>query len=688
MARRSISLCRTRRARMRVSASMRCVKLVPAWLGAVAMCLHCHAAAAQQPLSAAQLKQLSLEELMDLEVTSVSRREEPLGGAAAAIAVVTNEDVRRSGATTLPDALRLVPGLHVAQQNSDFWAVSARGFSSINSEKLLVLTDSRSIYTPLYSGVFWDSQDYLLNDIDRIEVIRGPGASLWGSNAVNGVINIQTKHARDTQGAYAEAIAGTEARVIASGRYGGQFAPDGYFRVFGKYDDRDESFSPGSTSDDDWHRGQVGFRADWTSGDQDTLTLQGEFYRGNLGRLSPSIVVIGREGPVGDLRVHVDGGNVLGRWQRTLTEHSEIQLRAYYDRTHRDDPSFEDTLDTVDVDFQHHLQFAGRHDVVWGLNYRYMDNRNEGKGVFALAPQSSRDDLFSAFLQDQIALADTLQLTLGSKFEHNDFSGFEVQPSVRLAWDVTDEHMLWAAVSRAVRAPTRIERDIAVDVSNPAGNPVFRLLGNEDFESEELLAYEIGYRWQALSQLFFDLAVFYNRYEGLASLEFGTPFIDPTDGRTVLSVESQNRNDGDARGFEALVAYTPLMNWRLTASYSYVEIDIHPHGLDINRGRFLEGSTPKHQVGLRSYLDLPAGFQLDAQWRWLSDIQRLPDIVTGDGIDGYSELDLRVAWHAARGLELSIVGQNLLHRRHVEFGTPESRGAIERSVYGRFAWNF
>jgi iron complex outermembrane recepter protein len=634
------------------------------------------------------LKSLSLEELMDVEVTSVSRTEETLGGAAAAVAVVTNEDIRRSGAASIPEALRMVPGVHVARGNSNRWAVSSRGFSSITSEKLLVLSDTRSVYTPLFAGVMWDVQDYLLEDIDRIEVIRGPGAALWGSNAVNGVINITTKSAKDTQGLYLEGGTGTEEHAMAGMRHGGRIGEDGYFRVFAKYLDRDESSHADPGHSDDWRLGHLGFRSDWQQSEDDALTLQGDVYRGNIGQLAPVVTILGREGPQGDLNASVSGGNVLGRWRHTIDAGSDWQFRAYYDRTHRNDPSYVDDLDTIDLDFQHRWVPAQRHELLWGLSYRYTDNRNNGKIIFRVDPQSSRDSLFSGFVQDQYSLRDTLRLTLGTKVEENDFSGFEVQPSVRLAWDVAPAHTAWGSISRAVRVPTRLERDIAVDVTDPAGNPVARLLGSDDFDAEKLVAYEIGYRWQALQSLFVDLALFHNRYDGLASLEFGQPFIDPRDGRTVIPIINENLTEGHSQGLEALLTFAPAPNWRLTASYSYVDLSLDPRGQDLNRGRFLEGATPKHQFGLRSFLDLPAGFQLDAQYRYSSDIESIPDIVTGEGIDAYSELDLRLAWRGWRQIELSLVGQNLLHDQHIEFGTPAARGEIERSVYGKFAWNF
>jgi iron complex outermembrane recepter protein len=640
------------------------------------------------PRSVAELKKLTVEELMSIQVTSVSRTEERLGDAPAAVAVVTSEDIRRSGATSVPEALRNIPGIHVARQSSSAWAISSRGFSSVNSEKLLVLTDTRSLYTPLFSGVFWDVQNYLLQDIDRIEVIRGPGATLWGSNAVNGVINITTKSARDTQGLYAETFAGTEEHAAVAARYGGQMANGAYYRVFARYVDRGATFNANAESPDDWQMGHFGFRSDWQATARDTWTFQSDVYRGDVGQLAPAVTVIGRPGPAGRLRAGVSGGNLLTRWSRAVSPRSDLQLRLYYDRTQRDDPSFTDALDTLDVDFQHRLGRGTRHDVTWSANYRLTANDNKRGGIFAVDPSFSRDHVVSGLVQDQIRLLDPLHVTLGAKVEHNDFSGIEVQPSGRVAWDVRRRHTVWGAISRAVRVPTRFERDIAIDVTDPAASPVVRLLGNREFDSERMLAYEAGYRWQALRALSVDTAAFHNRYEGLASLELGAPFSDPRTGRTIVPVQDQNLTDGRARGVEALVTYAPVVPLRLTASYSHVDLRLEPRGADLNRGRFIEGSTPRHQFGLRSYVDLPARLQLDLMFRRLTAIRQIPQIVSGEGLPGYAELDVRLAWDGWRRVELSLVGQNLLHEHHAEFGEPASRGEIQRGVYGKLAWGF
>ena len=645
----------------------------------------CALANSQSPGHLETLKRMSFEELMSVEITSVSRTEESLRDAAAAVAVVTPDQIRRSGATTLPDALRLVPGLHVGEQSSSTWAVSARGFSSINSEKLLVLSDTRSIYTPLFSGVNWTAQDYLLEDIERIEVIRGPGAALWGSNAVNGVINITTRNSRDTHGGFAEAGGGTFDRAWLEGRYGGETSGGVNYRVYGKYLDRDATLAPTLETEDSWSMAHVGFRTDWDGTSQNSFTVQGDAYNADVGQLAPATNIIGRPGPAPPFNMDLSGGNLLARWRRSADDGSDLQLRAYYDYTRRDDSSFLDTLHTFDLDLQRGFQAGTRHEILWGAAYRLTANTNQSHGIFAVEPEKSTDELFSGFIQDQISIGPKVRLTLGTKLEHNDFSGFEVQPSVRMAWSARENQTLWVAISRAVRVPTRLERDIYVDVTDPAGDPVARLLGNDDFESERLVAYEIGDRWQPLETLSFDLALFYNDYDQLASLEFGAPFID-TDGRTIIPIVNQNLTSGRTSGGELLVEWQPIDDWRLSASYSHIDMSLTPEGQDLNRGEWIEDATPRDIAGLRSLLNIGKNVEVDAQLRYQSDIVRQPDEVSGESLDGFTELDVHVTWHATSSWNLTLVGQNLLHDQHAEFGPAARRGELERAGYLKVTW--
>src|SRR3569833_1776844 len=392
---------------------------IPVWVVAgLAMGLGTvtQALAQEEEYTPTALKRLSIEQLMDVEVTSVSKTRESLLGAAAAVAIVTDEDIRRSGATTVPEALRFVPGLFVARETSNSWSVSSRGFSGVNSQELLVLSDTRSIYSPLFSGVFWDVQDYLMDDIDRIEVIRGPGGTLWGSNAVNGVINITTRPAQDTQGGHFEAETGTQEHVTTGLRYGGQIGDNAYFRVFGKFTDQDAELDPPGASPDNWRLGHVGLRSDWQAGAQDAVTIQGDLYDGHIGLVAPSVAIIGRPSPSGRLDTGVSGGNVLGRWQHAGGAAADGRGRRYYDRTHRNDPSFLNDLNTVDLDFQHRFLFVRRHEITWGMSYRLLNDRTEGKGVIALSPPSARDDLFCGFFLVLVSLGLSVCVFLGLFF--------------------------------------------------------------------------------------------------------------------------------------------------------------------------------------------------------------------------------------------------------------------------------
>ena len=615
---------------------------------------------AQQPDTAASpgaLKKLTLEQLMNLEVTSVSRRPEKLSQAASAIQVITQDDIRRSGATSLPEALRLASNLEVAQVDSRQWAISARGFNSTTANKMLVLIDGRTVYTPLYSGVFWDVQDVPLWDIDRIEIISGPGATLWGANAVNGVINIITKPVPDTRGLYAAGGGGTELQGFGGARYGGAMSSNVHYRVYGKAFTRDRTALPdGRGARDDWHTAQGGFRLDWDASEVNQLALQGDLYGGKIAQPSASDIA-------------VSGGNMVGGWSHVFSATSEARLQLYYDRTHRDIPgTFAEGLDTYDVDFQHRSVLARRHDVVWGLGYRLINDRVGNSAVLAFLPSHVRRRWYTGFVQDEIALMpNRLHLTLGAKVEHNDYTGYEVQPSGRVSWTPARGGALWAAVSRAVRTPSRIDRELFAP-----GQPPYFLEGGPNFRSEELLAYELGYRVQAQDRLRVSLATFYNRYDNLRSVEMVNP---PAASPIILA----NGLKGKSYGAELTADYRLTDAWRLRGGYTEIRVRTaaKPGSTDTTRA----SSDPDRQLSLRSSLDLPAQLQLDADARYVSEIKN-------QQIPAYGELDLRVAWQPVATLELSLVGQSLLHRRHAEFGAPASRHEIERGVYGRVEWHF
>jgi iron complex outermembrane recepter protein len=609
--------------------------------------------------SSASLKALSVEELMNVVVTSVSRRAEPLAHAASAIQVVTQDDIRRSGATSLPEALRLASNLQVAQIDSRQWAISARGFNSTTSNKLLVLIDGRTIYTPLYSGVFWDVQDVPLEDIDRIEVISGPGSTLWGANAVNGVINVITKRPQDTQGLVVAGGGGTALRGFGSARYGGTVGRSVRYRVYGKGFDRDAaSLATGLDATDDWQMGQGGFRVEWESSEADRFTLQGDAYGGQMGQPS------GRDAAV-------NGGNVLGRWSRTLSATSDIRLRLYFDRTHRDMPGvFAEDLNTYDVELQHRMLLGRRHNVVWGASYRLLDDHVRNSPSLAFLPGDIARSWFGGFLQDEITLVpERLTMALGAKLEHNEYTGFEIQPSGRVNWRLGQSGTLWGAVSRALRAPSRIDRELFV----PAQPPYF-LAGGPDFRSERELAYELGYRLRHRA-LTMSLATFYNQYEGLRSLEQTNP-------PAAFPLVFGNGLDGESYGAEVTAEYRVADAWRVRVGYTEMRINIwsKPSSTDTSRGSG-ENHSSNRQFSLHSSVDLPANLRLDGGLRYVSEI-------ANQQVPGYAELDARLTWSPISQLGLSVVGQNLLHRRHAEFGTPGTRREIDRGVQGAVQWHF
>ena len=622
----------------------------------------------------AELKKLTLEELLQLDVTSVSKEPEPYGSAPSAIQVVTHDDIVRSGASSIPEALRLADNLEVAQKNSHDWAISARGFNTDLGNKLLVLIDGRAVYTPLFSGVFWNAQDYLMEDLDRIEVVSGPGGALWGANAVNGVINIVSKSARDTQGLYVEGGGGGPAlRDFGGVRYGGVLGDGVYYRVYGKLFDRgNEVYADGKNASDSWNMGQGGFRVDADASPQTRLTVQGDLYGSDV-----SI-------PTGGLG-NASGGNLLGRWSHTVSDRSDMALQFYYDRTHLHDPisnqfgptsSLNDDLDTVDLDFQHRFPLGDSHRVVWGLGYRYTHDVVGESKILAFLPDRLDHRLYSGFVQDEIALAQNLQLTLGTKLEHNDYTGFEVEPGVRLQWNPEAHRTLWAAVSRSVRTPSRVDRDVA----EPDFPPVF-LVGKSSYVSETVVAYELGYRAAVQRRLSGSFSLFYNDYDHVRSLSF-TP-------NTILPLFFANNLEGHTYGAELASDFQAMPSWRIHAGYDFLKehLFVKPGTSDLNDARN-ETADPEQQFSLRSSLDFPAATTFDARLRWV-DTLHLNSGATVGTVPSYFELDVRLAWRPADGLEVSIVGQNLLHNHHPEYGFPgPDRVEISRNVFGKATWHF
>ena len=636
------------------------------------------------------LKRLSIEQLASLEVTTVSKEEEKFSDADAAISVITNEDIRRGGFTSIMEALRLVPGMQVAHIDANKWAISCRGFNSWYANKLLVLIDGRSVYTPLFSGVYWDMQDVMLEDIDRIEVIRGPGATLWGANAVNGVINIITKKARNTQGGIVTAGGGNQEKGFGATRYGGKIGKNAWYRIYAKYFDRGPfKTKRGKDAEDDWNAGRGGFRLDWNSTPSDTFTFQGDLYSGDSGNehVFPDMVVSKTFADSTDF----SGGNFLGRWRHTFSKTSEFTFLSYFDRTHRSQEIYSEARNTFDVDFHHTFLLTPDQQVVWGGGYRVSRDNVRGTRLAFFDPKRRTDEIFSAFAQDRITLIKKkLDLTVGSKFEHNDYSGFEVQPTVRLRWKPKENHTLWAAVSRAVRTPSRADHDLNAILSTTQKNhikTIWLLKGNKRFDSEKLIAYEAGYRFVPASGYALDIATFYNVYHDLRTDEPMTPLpgrISPMGREINIPMKIVNKYHEDSYGFEISGALKLADWWKIGLGYSWIKLHLFADKVtNESVVELSEGATPRNQFSISSYMDLPGHFQLDTL---LFYVDNLP----GWGVRSYPRLDARIGWHPLENLMISVKFENLLDPRHYEYMSTEGIQAtqVPRSVYGKITWRF
>jgi iron complex outermembrane receptor protein len=618
--------------------------------------------AQENPPSATALKKLSLEELVQQEVISVSRRPEVLSEVASGMEVIRDEDIRRSGATNLPEALRLAYNLQVAQINAREWAISSRGSNTTTSNKLLVLIDGRSVYTPLFSGVFWDVQQVFMPDVDRIEVVSGPGGTAWGANAVHGVINVLSKDAKETPGLLTYGGGGTEKREFGGVRYGGRAGDHLYYRVYGLGARQDDSkLTNGSDASDGWKFGQGGFRADWEPAAPTHLTFQGDAYDGTARQLSASDILL-------------RGANFRTKWSHRFSENSEIDVQAYTDWARRDIPSaFSERLTTHDLDAQHRLVLAQRHHVVWGAEFRAMYDRVGNTPALAFLPAHLDTRLYTGFVQDTFDLQpDSLRLTLGSKIEHNDFSGFEYQPSVRLAWLIAPRQTVWGAISRAVRTPSRVDRDFYVPGTGP-----YILAGGQGFESEKMVAYELGFRGQPAKTISFTTTFFYHDYDDVRSIE-------PSPTAFVVA----NGLDGSAWGGEAKIEYQMSEWWKWQGGFTHLErhIGLKPWSRDLNRG-LAEGSDPRYQLFLSWAFDLPHHVGLNLYFRRIGELPTVNGAVTST-LPTYSDVDASASWLLARDLTLSLTGRGLLHDNHVEFGAPAARRSIERSVYATLTWRY
>lgn len=641
--------------------------------------------------SFADILELPLESLMDIEVTSVSKKEQKLSESAAAVYVLTAEDVRRSGHTSIAEALRMVPGMEVARVDANKWAISSRGFNSPFAEKLLVLIDGRSVYDPLNSGVFWDVQDTLLEDLDRIEVIRGPGATLWGANAVNGVINVITKPSRQTQGFLVMGGGGAGEKAVGGIRYGGKIKDGFFYRIFAKYRNQSRFATPaGADMRDALEIVHGGVRADWEVNSRDALTLQGDIYGGDSGGLLTVATLSPPFSEIIDDDIKSKGGNFLGRWSRRFSSSSDMALQLYYNRVNQPRTIERLVHDTTDLDFQHHFAWGGRQDLVWGSDYRFTRVHVDPGFTFSLNPSSEKIHFISGFLQDEITLVkDRLRLSVGSKMEWNQFTGFEIQPSGRLLWTPHSRHTFWGAVSRAVRTPSLYEngsRSNTVAFPNPDGSiSLIGVLGGPSFQSEDLLAFEAGYRLIPSKKISFDLAAYLNFYDHLHSTEMGVPAFeaDPAPPHVLIPLTYQNLSNGRVYGVELASRWDVFPRWTLSAAYTFLKMHVSfDASSNDTSGPQREGQDPEHQFHVRSFLDLPHHLEFDTLFYFVDRLKSGP-------VPRSLRLDARLGWRPIKNLDVSVVGQNLLKSRHAEFVDVFFTSAeVPRSVYGKLTWTF
>lgn len=655
----------------------------------LALLLVCPTYSSAQPTD---LAGLDLEDLMEIEVTSVSRKEERVISAPAAVYVLTDEDIRRSGYTSIPELLRLVPGMHVAKSNSSTWAISTRGFSDVFANKLLVMIDGRTVYSPIFSGTYWDVQDYVLEDIERIEVVRGPGGTLWGGNAVNGVVNIITKKAKKTQGGLVAGSLGSADRTQNSVRYGGAIGKDASYRLYAKYREFDEFDAVGGGDlFDDWYTMQSGFRFDLSASRETEVSIQGDVYSGSqqLGGVASTDV-----SPYSELfetNSDSSGGNLLAKISHEFSADSTVQLQMYFDRANRASFRGGTHSTTYDLDLQHQYAFSKRNELVYGFGVRLLDDEFYSDGSFFADPSSRFYEKTNAFIQNGYeVLPDELKLITGLKIEHNEFTGSEFQPNVRLQWSIDPKLSVWGAVSRAVRTPSRFEHDLGLDIFgfDPGiGVPgVARLVPNKQMDSEELLAYEIGIKAHPRNELSFDAAIFLNHYDNVNTFDYRETFIDSSSGpKLVQPIVVGNNSEARAYGGEVSFDWHASSRLRFVGTYSYLANNVvataNAADTDIE---LRQDYCPAHQLSLRTQIKLGEDWELDPTLRYV-------DTISGLVIDSYVELDLRLGFRPSSEWEFALIGQNLLHESRQEFSNSPIgvyAGEVERAILGKVTWRF
>ena len=644
----------------------------------------------QQRQAESQLKQLSLAQLGDVEVTTVAKLPEEVWQTPAAVSVLTQDDIRRSGATSIPELLRLVPGVDVAREQSGEWAVGIRGFNSQFSKGLLVLIDGRSVYTPLFEGVYWDVQDLVFDDIDRIEVIRGPGGTIWGANAVNGVINIITKKARDTKGGLVTALAGGPIdRFNGQIRWGASPRPNLQFRIFAKGFDRGPEQDPGGDNYDHWHQERGGFRVDWQPTAKDELTASFMMYRGASGDQNQ----IGEYTPPAQLTVDgqqlVSGGDFMLRWDRQLHGGSSLYLQGYFDRTNRATSQFTETRDTIDFDFIYNIASVPRNNIVLGAGLRESpSNIVQTQATVNFTPHQINNYVYSLFAQDTFQIVPgRLAFLAGTKLENNNYSGWGWQPTGRLLWTPKHNVTFWGAVSRALRTPGRVDRDLSLVGYAPGFNPplFLQIAGDPGFRPEVLIGWEAGYRQLLRRNLYIDVAGFHNQYDNVES--FGTISVSfPTSPylQELVTEPFANGLRGTSSGVEIAPDWK-LSNWlQLRGSYSHLHIALHSKSgfSQATYASSYEGSSPENQVSAQAVFNPRKGFEIVPDYRFVGSLP-------GQNIASYQTADLNITYQMKDHLQLSATGRNLLQPRHEEFqGDNSNVVQIRRAVFGGIGWTW
>ncbi len=642
-----------------------------------------------------KLFSMSLEELMDLEIISAFKKPQNLRDTPAAVFVITQDDIRRSGASTIPDLLRMVPGVNVAKVDNSNWAISIRGFNGLFSNKLLVLMDGRTVYDPLFSGVFWDVQDTMLEDIERIEIIRGPGASSWGTNAVNGVINIITKNAWNTQGGLVSGSTGNWDRYTSSARYGIKIGETGAARLYVKAFERaSQDTKKGTTAWDANRMMRSGFHSDWKFSQKDSATIQGDIYTED-----GTTEILGFNSDFSERMmlksdILASGGNVLSRWRHSFNPASNISFQFYYDHIDRKFSGIgKETRDTLDFEFQHSFPLLGFNDLLWGCSYRHTWDDipiGHGKGIGQFIPQSMKDDLFGLFVQNEMGFfQDRLRFLFGLRLDHNNYTGLETEPTARVIYTITNSQDIWLALSKAVRIPSRYNRGaiwaVGVDRLSKAMPPtVFTFIGDDDYGTEKLWAVEAGYRWNACKKVSVDLALFGNFYRDLFVGTGEQPFFHH--GLIIAPISPNNYGNADNFGLEITGNLQPFHWWRLELAYSYLNtnywIDSRHRSQSELLARYME--APSHQVSARSKMNLTEQLEFDIWLRYVSDLDKLD-------VPAYTGLDLRLGYHLPENLELSVAAKDLLDPYHPEYGEKflsMQSTEIPRSVDAKLTWKF